>query len=192
MLHGADSVNATYGNIFRFESRDCDTASADGDYGIDVALPSPCFEAADVAERVGQILVDSGSSHDLISEFVAAMFPESQCDAPPVRLNTANGIVTARHGLHTNYPLLGGEDSMSYVLSNTPAVMSVGKRCMRSGHSYIWVAGKRPVFWMPDGRIAILAVKRSCPYLNSEVLIVNPSDDCVFDLTGIRVDGEGY
>ena len=67
----------------------------------------------------------------------------------------------------------------------------MGKIYMKEGFSYLWVAEKRPVFWLPDGRVAVITVKRGCPYLSNETLLLAPGYDRVFELCGIRVNPAG-
>lgn len=39
-----------------------------------------------------------------------------------------------------------------YVLGDTPSVLSMGKRCMQEGYSFIWLRGKDPFLVDQDGR----------------------------------------
>ena len=51
------------------------------------------------------------------------------------------------------------------VLNSTPPVLSVGKRCMDEGYSFIWNAGSTPYLVDQQGRKHFLAVRDYVPYL---------------------------
>ena len=116
------------------------TGPTELDHAIEVALLSLSCEAADVTERVDNKLVDSGSPYDIISESIAAMPPDSQGEAPPVRLNTANGIITAHRCLNAVYPMLGEEESVAYILRQTPAANLYRKK-MHEGRLQLCLGG---------------------------------------------------
>ena len=52
-----------------------------------------------------------------------------------------------------------------YVLPETPAVVTVGRRCMKDGFSFSWPAGESPFFTRPDGRKVTLHVDNFVPYI---------------------------
>ena len=89
-----------------------------------------------ILERDRRFILDSGSGHDLISERKAERMEldTQQCDE--ICFHTANGTTsTNTHatidlGTFTKKPL-------AYVLKDTPSVMSLGKRCMDEGYSFI-------------------------------------------------------
>ena len=58
-----------------------------------------------------------------------------------------------------------GEKIEPYVLRSTPAVMSVGARCMECGYTFLWPAGQPPYFILPDGRLVICEVRGNIPYI---------------------------
>ena len=72
--------------------------------------------------------MDSGTQYDLISDYVASMFPDSVHAMRPIRLNTANGLVHSSRGLRVQFPKLGDVESSAYILKTTPAAASIGKR----------------------------------------------------------------
>ena len=51
------------------------------------------------------------------------------------------------------------------MLDSTPAVVSVGLRCMKLGYSFIWPAFGLPYFILPDGNLVYLEVIGDIPYL---------------------------
>ncbi len=54
-----------------------------------------------------------------------------------------------------------------YLLRDTPAVLSVGKRCMEQGFTFHWEAGRDPIMINPDGLVVELEVERNIPYVRA-------------------------
>ena len=52
-----------------------------------------------------------------------------------------------------------------YVLAETPAVLSICRRCMRMGYGFHWHPGVNLVLVTPDGNVVSLSVERDIPYL---------------------------
>ena len=53
----------------------------------------------------------------------------------------------------------------AHVLESTPSIISVGKRCMDMGYSFVWAAGCKPTLTCPSGRTVTLDVINNVPYL---------------------------
>jgi hypothetical protein len=111
-------------------------------------------------------LVDTGSAFDLVGR---KDVPEAHLSAAeparrPIQLKTANGVTTVDEEIILQcgplkehvYPLL---------LDSTPAVLSVGRRCMEDGFSFHWPAGGNPVFVSPNGTQLVCEVDNFVPYL---------------------------
>ena len=58
----------------------------------------------------------------------------------PLTFNTENGKTNALEVAQLYCNELT-EEIEPYVLENTPAVLTVGKRCMQQGLSFVWMAG---------------------------------------------------
>ena len=101
-----------------------------------------------------EIIADTGSEEDLISHSdLDVHFKEraKQIPSNAVSLITANGPVEAdtKHEVHVE----ALDQPLQFVLlPNTPAVCSVGKKCMEQGFSFFWPKGEAPHFICPDGR----------------------------------------
>ena len=101
-----------------------------------------------------EIIADTGSEEDLISHSdLDVHFKEraKQIPSNAVSLITANGPVEAdtKHEVHVE----ALDQPLQFVLlPNTPAVCSVGKKCMKQGFSFFWPKGEAPHFICPDGR----------------------------------------
>ena len=54
-----------------------------------------------------------------------------------------------------------------YLVKSTPAVLSVGMRCIDDGYDFVWIGSKRedPYFVKPDGKTIPLTVNDYVPYL---------------------------
>ena len=52
-----------------------------------------------------------------------------------------------------------------YVLASTPAVLSLGRRCMMHGYSFEWPAYGHPIFKDSQNRIIPLEVNGFIPYI---------------------------
>ena len=112
-------------------------------------------------------LIDSGSEQDLISK--AALRNASKAirkQAPqPIRLVTANGNITASEIADINVDALC-EPAQPYILESSPAVLSLGVKCLDQGYSH-WESGKAPTMVRPDGALIQLKVDGHVPYMDS-------------------------
>ena len=61
----------------------------------------------------------------------------------PLTFNTANGKTNALEVAHLYCNDLA-EEIEPYELENTPAVLTLGRRCMQQGFSCVWMAGEHP------------------------------------------------
>ena len=52
------------------------------------------------------------------------------------------------------------------VLPETPAVLSVGRRCMHMGYGFHWHPGQNPSLVTPEGKVISLLVKKDIPYMS--------------------------
>ena len=60
-----------------------------------------------------------------------------------------------------------------YLFHDTPAVLSVGKRCMEQGFTFHWEAGRNPIMTNPEGLVVELEVEKNIPYLRAGVSTLN-------------------
>ena len=81
-----------------------------------------------------------------------------------VQLNTANGETIADQCLPMQVAPLG-ETVKPLVLENTPAVLSIGRRCMIDGYSFHWPKFKKPHLISPNGYKIVLEIENFVPYL---------------------------
>ena len=53
-----------------------------------------------------------------------------------------------------------------YVLDHTPAVLSVGTRCVDQGYSFVWPANGKPILVRPDDKVVQLKIEGHVPVLD--------------------------
>jgi hypothetical protein len=122
-------------------------------------------------------LLDSGSGNDLIGEDdTPASLPTT--DIPSnrrPRLQTANGDITVDQ--RVVFALLGlGFPVNALQLHRTPAVLSLGKRCIEEGWSFRWDAwAKEPTFTDPNGKAVKVFVEGGIPHILMSQLLEDAS-----------------
>ena len=110
-------------------------------------------------------IADTGSAQDLVC---SKMIPEEVVyhSPEPLELITANGSQSADQQASVHIDCIGKEVH-PYVLPDTPAVISVGMRCIQDGWDFVWKSFSRPYFKKKDGTKIKLEVKDFVPYLPS-------------------------
>ena len=110
--------------------------------------------------------MDTGSGVDLVShKDVKHAMKHFEKPQVPIDFATANGFTTARNVCRASMPPLR-EIILPYVLTETPAVLSVGLRCMKFGYSMHWFTSGLPFLVTPEGEIINLSVSGDLPYLS--------------------------
>ena len=127
-----------------------------------------------MVNTVPQWLIDSGCGHDLISRADAEKCRASIFKADPVTFCTANGRVSSRDHVRMDVEEFGEVVDLN-VLPSTPPVLSLGRRCMREGFSFVWPAREEPYLVRPDGQTIRLQVVDDIPYLSPATLHCRPT-----------------
>jgi len=111
-------------------------------------------------------LMDSGSAVDLVSrsDVPGWYVHEIEPIGHALELCTANGRMKVDKKVTLQVGALN-EVIEPLVLPNTPAVLSLGKRCMEGGCSFVWSAGHHPTITDPRGDVHTLEVRDYVPYL---------------------------
>jgi len=132
-----------------------------------VAVTCPGSSAYKSLERW---LFDSGSGHDLISvgDLSDQQLREVVPSAEMLQLQTANGDVSVDRCVDINIPSMPGVTAL--VLPQTPAVLSMGRKCLHEGYSFRWDAGQLRVLAAPDGTNVPLCVEGDVPYIDTAFL----------------------
>ena len=142
-------------------------------------------------------LVDIGSEQDLISEGMlkTAKATNRRLSDTPISLATANGSTRADEVADVKVDALHQPFS-PYILEETPAVLSVGVRCMEQGYSFVWPADGRPYFIRPDMGVIELNVDGRVPVIDSSCRVLNSGQfkkDCdllrLFAMVAAKAEG---
>eukprot|EP00435_Cladocopium_sp_Y103_P043537 s2505_g12.t1 len=118
-----------------------------------------------VEERDKKFIMDSGSGHDLISIKKIDRMDLSTYDDEVVNFHTANGVTSSTKRSDIDFKAFG-EPAQMHVLDDTPSVLSMGKRCLDLGYSFVWPVGKNPYMIDGNGDIIEMTVKDYIPYVN--------------------------
>ena len=111
-----------------------------------------------------QWTMDTGRGSDLISKAKVEDHKMRSAKAKcPIQFETANGNTQGSEAVTTN--IVEFDESIEpYVFSDTPSVLSMGRRCMHGGYHFVWLAGKHPYLITPSGKLVALAVEDDTPY----------------------------
>ena len=124
-----------------------------------------------------RFILDSGSGHDLISARKAERMNLKRRTCDPIMFHTANGSTATQTEAEID---LGTFDmtSQAYVLDDTPSVMSLGKRCMEEGYSFVWPSGKMPFMITKNGERIDLTIHDNIPDIDLGTYECTPYECC--------------
>ena len=125
-----------------------------------------------------RFILDSGSGHDLISARKAERMNLRVRACDPIVFHTAKGSTATHKEAEID---LGTFDmtSQAYVLHDTPSVMSLGKRCMEEGYSFVWPSGRMPFMITKFGSRIDLTIHDNIPYTDLGTVECIPHDCCL-------------
>ena len=118
-----------------------------------------------IEERDKRFIMDSGSGHDLISAKKIDRMDLPTYDDMVVNFHTANGVTSSTKRSDIKFEAFD-EPAQAHILEDTPSVMSMGKRCIDLGYSFIWPSGRTPYMIDSNGDIIEMTVRDSIPYIN--------------------------
>ena len=118
-----------------------------------------------VEERDKRFIMDSGSGHDLISAKKIDRMDLPTYDDMVVNFHAANGVTSSTKRSDIKFEAFD-EPAQAHILKDTPSVMSMGKRCIDLGYSFIWPSGKTPYMIDSNGDIIEMTVRDYIPYIN--------------------------
>ena len=132
--------------------------------------------------------MDTGSGHDLTTPAGADGYNLEKIRK--IVFSTANGRISTNTAISVLSTLLRGPAD-PYVLPETPWVLSIGRRVMEMGYSFVWIAKTTPWLVAPDGHRIDLEVHGNIPFLrvgnHAEQAMVAKS---VPRITPVQVDTE--
>jgi hypothetical protein len=117
-------------------------------------------------EGPNEWLADTGSGYDLVEEAEVPKWhleDKKPCEEE-LSLYTANGLTPVNHVIQMQVKALGENVDM-LLLKQTPAVISIGKRCMELGYGFWWPPYMPPMMILPNGEVIELIVRYNVPYL---------------------------
>ena len=132
-------------------------------------LPSAKADSISAATRnlpelpSGMWLMDTGCGRDLISAKGAKGLPKSNTKG--LTFCAANGKTTTTECVQRACEQLEGGSVSPYVLQRTPHVISVGKRVMEEGCSFIWCSNSTPLLITKTGTQIPFMTVGNVPYL---------------------------
>ena len=85
-----------------------------------------------------------------------------------LEFSTANGQTDCKGTIYVKVGPFNSE-SEALVMDSTPAVLSVGTRCMNEDYDFVWPRGEDPYFITPDGGILRCYVVGDVPYMDADV-----------------------
>ena len=118
-----------------------------------------------VEERDKKFIMDSGSGHDLIAMKKVDRMDMETYEDETVNFHTANGVTSTSKMTDIQFDVFE-EPVKAHVLDDTPSVLSMGKRCLEQGYTFIWPSGKDPFMIDSDGLIINMKVKDHIPYVS--------------------------
>ena len=124
-------------------------------------------------------VVDTGSAFDLVGQAVGDRIPERiRPSRRPFVVQTANGTTHASSEISAGIQALDISVTVN-ILAGSPPLLSVGRRCMHDGMSFVWPAGSDPYFILRTGQKVPLRVDGYVPYLASGTRPVDVDQDLV-------------
>ena len=118
-----------------------------------------------VEERDKKFIMDSGSGHDLIAQKKVDRMDMEMYEDEMINFHTANGVTSTSKMTDIQFNVFE-EPVKAHVLEDTPSVLSMGKRCLEQGYTFIWPSGKDPFMIDNSGLMINMRVKDHIPYVN--------------------------
>ena len=122
------------------------------------------YSTVKIGKKV-KFIMDTGCGYDLISQRKAQELGLNVVEGNDrMVFMTANGITETREVTKCTVDSFS-EEAKPFVLEQTPAVFSVGMRCMKLGYTFVWPPGKQPFMINSSGKRIDLHSKDDIPYL---------------------------
>ena len=101
-----------------------------------------------------QWIIDTGSEQGLVgADRTVTLCRKIILASDPISLSTAKNCSIVAEKI-ADFPIEQlCEVVTPYVLPSTPAVLSVGQRCLDQGYDFVWRKSNAPCFARPDGEV---------------------------------------
>ena len=104
----------------------------------------------------------------MVPEGLAQVYGWKKAPLPePIKINSANGPAESRDAVRTRI-LDMSEEGHAVELGDTPPLLSVGRRCLNEGYSFVWIAGRSPYFVTKEGMLLPCKPSVGVPYIDTE------------------------
>ena len=123
-----------------------------------------------------RFIMDSGSGHDLISSTRVDRMDIDTYQSDKVNFHTANGITSTSTMVDLDFDTFN-EPAKAHVLEDTPSVLSLGKRCMEQGYTFVWPTGREPYMINSEGDKIKMEVHDLIPYVYLGAKDYRPTSD---------------
>jgi len=121
-----------------------------------------------------RFIMDSGSGHDLISSTRVDRMDIDTYQSSRVNFHTANGITSTSTMMDLDFDTFN-EPAKAHVLEDAPSVLSLGKRCMEQGYTFVWPSGREPYMINSEGDKIKMEVLDLIPYVYLRAKDYRPS-----------------
>ena len=123
-----------------------------------------------------RFIMDSGSGHDLISSTRVDRMDIDTYQSDRVNFHTANGITSTTTMVELDFDTFN-DPARAHVLEDTPSVLSLGKRCMEQGYTFVWPSGREPYMINSEGDKIKMEVHDLIPYVYLGAKDYRPTSD---------------
>ena len=123
-----------------------------------------------------RFIMDSGSGHDLISSTRVDRMDIDTYQSDKVNFHTANGVTSTSTMVDLDFDTFN-EPAKAHVLEDTPSVLSLGKRCMEQGYTFVWPTGREPYMINSEGDKIKMEVHDLIPYVYLGAKDYRPTSD---------------
>ena len=151
-----------------------------------------------------KFIMDTGCGYDLISHRKARELDLDVHEGNDrMVFLTANGITETREVAKCSLDSFQ-EEAKPFILEQTPAVLSVGMRCMKLGYTFVWPPNDQPFMINQSGKRISLHSKDDIPYLipgndsepkddklASDIFELLSKGEVVADAPALAGEGEG-
>ena len=151
-----------------------------------------------------KFIMDTGCGYDLISHRKARELDLDVHEGNDrMVFLTANGITETREVAKCSVDSFQ-EEAKPFILEQTPAVLSVGMRCMKLGYTFVWPPNDQPFMINQSGKRISLHSKDDIPYLipgndsepkddklASDIFELLSKKEVVADAPALAGEGEG-
>ena len=103
--------------------------------------------------------------HGLIAQKKVDSMDMEMYNDEVINFHAANGVTSTSKMTDIKFEVFE-EPVQAHVLDDTPSVLSMGKRCLDQGFTFVWPSGKDPFMLDKNGMMIKMKVKDHIPYVS--------------------------